>query len=393
MPTSTVPKQQKEQQREAKQLAALRAIFTEHNFEDLSDLASLPVLRKDEYYEKQSQVPPFGGSKVENATHIFQSPGPIYEPGAVVDDWWRFGRFAKAIGIDANDIILNTFSYHFTPAGAMFESAAHAVGAKVFPSGPGQSTQQAEVAAAIAATTYTGTPDFLKTILSKADEHGHDVSRITKAAVSAGPLFPQLREEYTSRGILCRQCYATADVGLIAYETTDCIDGMIVDDDVIVEIVTPGTDTPIPNGEIGEVVVTLLNPNYPLLRFSVGDLSAIMTEPSPTDCGRPRLVGWRGRADQATKVRGMFIRPEQVARIVDQLAGIARARVEVSLQGDRDQITVKVEPNDSGQALEPGALQTAIAEILKLKTEVGIVAKGELPRDGILIADLRPVPE
>jgi len=257
--------------REAQQFDTAGKLFGKTDLKSLTDLSAIPVTRKDEY---------------------------------IASDWWRFGRFANAIGIGESDIVLNTFSYHFTPAGAMFESAAHATGAAVFPAGPGQSTQQAEVAAAIGATTYAGTPDFLKTILAKADEHGYDLSRLNKAAVSAGPLFPQVREEYKDRGITCRQCYATAEAGLIAYETTDSIDGMIIDDDVILEIVTPGTGDPLPAGEVGEVLVTVLNPNYPLLRFSVGDLSAIMTEPS--DCGRPKIVGWRGRADQSAKVRGML---------------------------------------------------------------------------------------
>ncbi len=377
--------------REGKQFMTAAKLFPDVTINNKSDLADLPVLRKDEYFKKQTETPPFGGMTVTNASHIFQSPGPIYEPGGIASDWWRFGRFAKAIGISSDDIVLNTFSYHFTPAGAMFESGAHAVSASVFPSGPGQSTQQAEVAAAIGATTYAGTPDFLQTILAKADEHGHDLSCLNKAAVSAGPLFPQMREDYMKRGIVCRQCYATADVGLIAYETTDCIDGMLIDDDIIVEIVTPGTNTPLPDGEVGEVVVTVLNPNHPLLRFSVGDLSAIMTEPSPTGCGRPRLVGWRGRADQATKVRGMFVRPEQVARIVDQHPGIERARVEVSTDGSRDQLTVKLESSDHNSH-DQQALDSTVAEILKLKADVVVVPRNELPKDGIVIADLRPVP-
>ncbi len=378
--------------RESQQLATASKLFNNPDIRDLDDLKTLPVLRKGEFAKKQSDNPPFGGMTVDNATHIFQSPGPIYEPGSNNGDWWRFGRFAKSIGIGPDDIVLNTFSYHFTPAGAMFDSAAVAAGASVFAAGPGQSTQQAEVAAAIGVTTYAGTPDFLKTILGKADEHGHDLSRLNKAAVSAGPLFPQLREEYAERGIACRQCYGTAEAGLIAYETADCIDGMLIDDDVIVEIVTPGTGNPLPDGEIGEVLVTVLNPNYPLLRFSVGDLSAIMTEPSPTGCGRPRLVGWRGRADQAAKVRGMFIRPEQVSRIVDQHPEIDRARLEVSSEGDRDQIIVKCETS-SGSVENTTALQTTIADILKLKADVVMVENGELPRDGIVISDLRPVPD
>ena len=374
--------------REAQQFDTASKLFGKPELKTLADLAKLPVLRKDEFAKKQSVQPPFGGMTVENASHIFQSPGPIYEPGGITNDWWRFGRFAKAIGISQEDIVLNTFSYHFTPAGAMFDTASVAAGATVFAAGPGQSAQQAEVAATLGVTTYAGTPDFLNTILSKADEHGHDLSRLNKAAVSAGPLFPQLRDEYADRGIVCRQCYGTAEAGLISYETEDMIDGMIIDDDVIVEIVTPGTGDPLPAGEVGEVLVTVLNPNYPLLRFSVGDLSAIMTEPNA--CGRPKLVGWRGRADQSAKVRGMFIRPEQVARIVDQHPEIDRARLEVSTDGDRDQIIVKCETDT--QIEDTTALQSTVADVIKLKADVVTVASGELPRDGVVISDLRPVP-
>jgi len=374
--------------REAQQLDTASKLFGKPELKTLADLTTLPVLRKDELAKKQSVQPPFSGMTVENASHIFQSPGPIYEPGGITNDWWRFGRFAKAIGISKEDIVLNTFSYHFTPAGAMFDSASVAAGATVFAAGPGQSTQQAEVAATLGVTTYAGTPDFLKTILAKADEHGHDLSCLNKAAVSAGPLFPQLRDEYADRGIVCRQCYGTAEAGLISYETEDMIDGMIIDDDVIVEIVTPGTGDPLPAGEVGEVLVTVLNPNYPLLRFSVGDLSAIMTEPNA--CGRPKLVGWRGRADQSAKVRGMFIRPEQVARIVDQHPEIDRARLEVSKNGDRDQIIVKCETDT--QIEDTTALQSTVADVIKLKADVVTVASGELPRDGVVISDLRPVP-
>ena len=272
-----------------------------HKLESLSDLAKLPILRKDELLQSQLNDPPFGLLKPAEIANIYQSPGPVYEPRLPGADPWRFGKFLRATGITSKDIVQNTFSYHFTPAGAMFETAARAVEATVFPAGPGQSRQQCEVAQAIKTTVYAGTPDFLNIILAKADEEGFDLSRIKRAAVSAGPLFPQLRQSYLDRGIVCRQCYGTADVGLIAYETEDCIDGMFVDDDVIVEIVSPGTADPLPAGEIGEVVVTVLNAEHPVVRFSVGDLSAFMHETGDT---QKRIVGWRGRADQATKVKG-----------------------------------------------------------------------------------------
>ncbi|MCW1950645.1 MAG: AMP-binding protein, partial [Octadecabacter sp.] len=309
----------------------------------LADLADLPVTRKDELLKAQAENPPFGGHRPTGLSHIFQSPGPIYEPGLAQQDFWRFGRFMREVGMTAQDIVLNTFSYHFTPAGAMFETGARANGAVVLPTGPGSTNQQAEVAAATGATAYAGTPDFLQIILDRAAETGVDLSAIKTAFVSAGPLFPTLRQAYADRGIMCRQCYGTADVGLIAYETATCINGMVIDDDVIVEIVSPGTGTPVPHGEIGEVVVTVLNPDHPIIRFSVGDLSAFATDVDQSGETRARIVGWRGRADQATKVKGMFIRPEQVSKLVAGCADIMRARVEVSNDGTSDKIEVKLE--------------------------------------------------
>ncbi|MFY9204790.1 MAG: AMP-binding protein [Yoonia sp.] len=371
-------------QREAEQLAILRTLLpTDTVMNGLSDLSSLPVLRKDALLKAQSTTPPFGAIKTRNVANIYQSPGPIYEPGGSSPDWWRFGRFLAAMGLGQDDIVQNTFAYHFTPAGAMFESAAKAVGATVFPAGPGQTRQQAEVAAAIGTTTYAGTPDYLGAILAKGDELGLDLSRINKAAVSAGPLFPQLRAAYLDRGITCRQCYGTADVGLIAYETADCIDGMFIDDGVIVEIVTPGTGTPVPHGEIGEVLVTVLNPDYPLIRFSVGDLSAIMPDAGPVK----RIVGWRGRADQAAKVKGMFIRPEQVAELITRHPEINRARVEINFDGKADQIEIKLETDNA----DTSAYTASVAEILKLRANIITVDKGALPRDGVVISDQRPI--
>ena len=371
-------------QLEAQQLTALNALLPDDvRLDSLAELASLPVMRKGALLQSQADNPPFGAIRAKNVAAIFQSPGPIYEPGGASPDWWRFGRFLTAIGFVPGDIAQNTFAYHFTPAGAMFESAARAIGVTVFPAGPGNTRQQAEVAATIGTTAYVGTPDYLQAILAKGDELGLDLSRIKRAAVTAGPLFPQLRQTYEDRGILCRQCYGTADVGLIAYETTDRIDGMVIDDDVIVEIVTPGTDTPVAPGEIGEVVVTVLNPDYPLLRFSVGDLSAIM----PATSQPKRIVGWRGRADQAAKVKGMFIRPEQVASLMTRHPEISRARVEINFDGVKDVVTLKVEAAEAGT----DAIATSAAEILKLRTQIVSVAKGVLPRDGVLVDDQRPV--
>jgi phenylacetate-CoA ligase len=252
----------------------------------LSDITSLPVLRKDDLAAGQKASPPFGGVTMGDFTHVFQSPGPIYEPGNMVKpDWWRFGRFLHGLGIGADDIVQNCFSYHLTPAGIMFESGARAVGARVLPAGTGQTEQQARAAADIGATAYAGTPDYLKVILDQADADGRAL-KFSKAAVSGGALFPAMRQEYADRGITCLQCYGTADLGLIAYESP-AMEGMIVDEGVIVEIVRPGTGDPVPEGEVGEVVVTALNPDYPLIRFATGDLSAVMPGVSP--CGRTNM--------------------------------------------------------------------------------------------------------
>ena len=373
--------------READQLAQLKAQLAPEvasQITSLADLSKLPVLRKSELSTAQAAQPPFGGIATKGITRLFQSPGPIYEPGGESADWWRFASALRATGIGAGDIVQNTFSYHFTPAGAMFESAAIAVGAQVFAAGPGQTELQVRAAQDLGVTAYAGTPDYLGAILAKADEMGADLSRITKALVSGGPLFPPVRQAYTDRGISCLQCYGTADVGNIAYETVADAP-MIVDEGALVEIVTPGTGDPVAQGEIGEVVVTPLNPDYPLLRFATGDLSAIVPGVSP--CGRTnmRLAGWKGRADQATKIKGMFVRPEQVADLVARLPAVTRARVEVTHDGQRDEMTVKFETTET----DVSALEAMTAEILKLNATIQLVAPGELPRDGVVIADLR----
>lgn len=381
------PEFQNPETRRATQLDGLNHILgRDKALETLDDLAALPVLRKSELVALQAEHPPLGGVRTGAITRLFQSPGPIYEPGGSGHDWWRFGAFLRACDIGAGDIVQNTFAYHFTPAGAMFENAAVSAGAQVFPAGPGQSSDQARVAAHIGTTVYCGTPDFLAVILAKADELGLDLSRLTKAAVSAGPLFPQMRADHAARGITTRQCYATADVGMIAYES-DALEGMIVDDGCIVEIVAPGTGTPVPDGEVGEVLVTVLNPDYPLIRFATGDLSSILPGTSP--CGRTntRITGWKGRADQATKVRGMFIRPEQVAALRARHPEIAKARVEVSLDGTKDLIALKIET----EAEDLAAIEASARELLKLRASIEAVAPGTLPNDGIVVSDQRPL--
>ncbi|MFZ3581209.1 phenylacetate--CoA ligase family protein [Loktanella sp. DJP18] len=348
----------------------------------IGDLSRLPVLRKSQLVDWQRDNPPFGGIPVRNITHIFQSPGPIYEPGGSSPDWWRFGRFLHACGIGAGDVVQNCFGYHLTPAGTMFENGARAVGAVVVPAGTGQTELQVQAAAAAGVTAYAGTPDYLKVILDKADEMGVTLN-ITKAAVSGGALFPQLRQSYADRGITCLQCYATADLGLIAYESSHD-SGMIVDEGVILEICTPGTGDPVATGEVGEVIVTTLNPDYPLIRFATGDLSAVL--PGQSACGRTnlRIKGWMGRADQTTKIKGMFVRPEQVAALVSRV-GADRARVIADRAGDSDSMQVQVEGTD----LDAATLETAVKDILKLRGDVTLHAPGSLPRDGLVIEDRR----
>jgi len=349
-----------------------------------ADLPRLPVLRKSELSAMQKSHPPFGGIKVGDIVHYFQSPGPIYEPGGISHDWWRMGRFLHACGIGKGDIVQNCFSYHMTPAGMIFENGARTVGASVFPAGTGQTELQVRAAADIGVTAYAGTPDYLKVILDKADEMGVDLSGITRAGVGGGALFPSLRQEYADRGIACLQGYATADLGSIAYESP-AMEGMIVDEGVIVEIVTPGTGAPVAPGEVGEVVVTSLNRDYPLIRFATGDLSAILPGKSP--CGRTnmRIKGWLGRADQTTKIKGMFVRPEQVAALVASHDGIQKARVIATREGERDVMTVEIETRESDKA----GFEKAVNETLKLRGNVVLVAPGSLPKDGKVIDDQR----
>jgi phenylacetate-CoA ligase len=356
------------------------------DIKSVADLARLPVLRKADLGQAQKAAPPFGGLTAGAASgfaHVFQSPGPIYEPGGAGNDWWRMGRFLHACGIGAGDVVQNCFGYHLTPAGMMFENGARAVGATVLPAGTGQTELQVQAAHDIGTTAYAGTPDYLKVILDKADEMGLNL-RITKAAVGGGALFPSLRKEYADRGIQCLQCYATADLGNIAYESP-AQEGMIVDEGVIVEIVTPGTGDPVKPGEVGEVVVTTLNPDYPLIRFATGDLSAVLEGESP--CGRTnmRIKGWMGRADQTTKIKGMFVRPEQVAALVAKHSEIARARVVASREGEMDVMTVQIEA-DGGA---PEAYAATVSDVLKLKGKIEVVARGSLPNDGKVIEDLR----
>ncbi|MBZ4023647.1 AMP-dependent synthetase [Rhodobacter sp. TJ_12] len=353
---------------------------------DMAALAQLPVLRKSDLGAAQKAAGPFGNMTTKPAhafAHIFQSPGPIYEPGDTTADWWRMGRFLHAAGVGTGDIVQNCFGYHLTPAGMIFESGARAVGATVLPAGTGQTELQVRAAVDVGTTVYAGTPDYLKVILDKAEEMGERLA-ITRAAVGGGALFPSLRAEYTERGIACLQCYATADLGNIAYESP-AMEGMIVDEGVIVEIVRPGTGDPVAPGEVGEVVVTSLNPGYPLIRFATGDLSAVLPGVSP--CGRTnmRIKGWMGRADQTTKIKGMFVRPEQVAAFVAAHPEVKRARVIASREGEMDAMTVQIETESDAE----DRFAAGVVEALKLKGKIELVTPGSLPNDGKVIDDQR----
>ena len=353
-------------------------------------LAGLPITRKSDLLARQKAAPPFGGLNgvpVEKVAHIFQSPGPIYEPDWDVKDYWRFGRCFWAVGIRPGDIIHNTFAYHLTPAGMMMESGARAIGCPVIPAGVGNTELQVEAIAHLRPTAYVGTPSFLRILLDRAAEAGVDSSSLTKASVGGEALPPSLREEISNRGVFVLQSYGTADLGLIAYESA-AMEGMIVDEGVIVEIVRPGTGDPVSEGEVGEVVVTALNPVYPLVRFATGDLSAVLPGQSP--CGRTnmRIKGWMGRADQTTKVKGMFIHPAQIDQVIKRHDAILRARLVVDSVDNTDVMTLKCEVEGGSEALAADIAAT-IQSVCKVRGRVEFVAPGELPNDGKVIDDIR----
>ena len=354
-------------------------------------LAELPVTRKSELLERQGDAPPFGGfaaTATAELSHIFASPGPIYEPEARRYDYWRMARALFAAGFRRGELVHNTFSYHFTPAGFMLESGAHALGCPVFPAGVGQTESQVQAIAQLKPSCYVGTPSFLKIILDKAEESAADVSSITKALVSGEALPPSLRQSLADRGIAVRQCYATADLGLIAYES-EAMEGMIVDEGVILEILRPGTGDPVDSGEVGEVVVTAFNPDYPLIRFATGDLSAVMEDPSP--CGRTnwRIKGWMGRADQTTKVRGMFVHPSQVAAIVKRHAEVLKARLVIGSADNQDSMTLRCEVSEQPSEALRTAIAESIRDLCKLRGQVEFDAPGSLANDGKVIDDIR----
>lgn len=357
-------------------------------------LAKLPVTRKSELHERQkASLPgdPFGGFSTlvrgPEMRHVFASPGPIYEPESHARDYWRVGRAMFAAGFRAGELVHNSFSYHMTPGAFIMESGAHAVGCTVFPAGVGQTEQQLQAIAELRPDAYAGTPSFLRILVEKAAEAGADIRSLKKGMVGGEAFPPSLRDWFLERGLAVFQSYATADLGLISYET-ESREGMVVDEGVIVEIVRPGTGDPVAEGEVGEVVVTTLNPAYPLIRFGTGDLSAVLPGTDPTGRTNMRIKGWLGRADQTTKIRGMFVHPGQVADITRRFPEIVKARLVVSGEMANDTMTFKVETSSMPQGL--GArIGDAVRDVTKLRAEVELLQPGSLPNDGKVIEDAR----
>lgn len=385
-----------------KNAPAFAEILKDINAADITSrnaLAKLPVIRKYELLEKQkasraagSSV--FGGfsavSYGQQMPRVFSSPGPLYEPEGSRPDYWRMARAIAAAGFQSGELIHNCFSYHFTPAGSMMETGAHALGCTVFPGGIGQTEQQVQAMAELQPAGYIGTPSFLKIILEKAVEMGVALPSVKKALVSGEAFPPSLRDWMTERGVNAYQCYATADVGLIAYETS-ARQGLVIDEGVIVEIVRPGTGDPVPEGEVGELVITSLNPDYPLIRFGTGDLSAILSGHCPTGRTNQRIKGWMGRADQTTKVRGMFVHPGQVAEVVKRFPSALRARLIVQGEMANDSMALHVETTavHGAEAELKAQIAEAIRDVTKLRSDVHLVAPGTLANDGKVIEDAR----
>jgi phenylacetate-CoA ligase len=355
-------------------------------------LAALPVLRKADLKDLQHKDPPFGGFAVTppgKARRLLMSPGPIFEPEGHGKDWWGAARALHAAGFRAGDIVHNAFAYHLTPGGFILESGAHALGCAVIPGGVGNTEQQLEAIACLKPSGYTGTPDFLKILLDAAQKLGKDASSLERGLVSGAALPASLRQELGSRGVAVLQCYATADLGLIAYESS-AREGMIVNETVLVEIVRPGTGDPVPDGEVGEVVVTSFNRDYPMIRLATGDLSAVLAGTSP--CGRTnlRIKGWMGRADQTTKVKGMFVHPGQVAEIAKRHPELGRLRLAVSREAEQDVMTLIAECRGAAEGLD-AAVAASLQAVTKLRGRVKLVEPGTLPNDGKIIADERSI--
>ena len=353
-------------------------------------LRQLPVIRKPDVQDAQNAEPPFGGLNavpVGDMAHVYMSPGPIFEPDGAQRDHWRYARALYAAGFRRGDIVHNTLSYHLTPAGMLVETGCRAIGCAVFPGGVGNTEMQVDAVERLKPTAYAGTPSFLRILLEKADEMGRDSSSYRKASVGAEPLPPSLRQWFEDRGIQTTQGYGTADVGLIAYESLP-VEGMLLDEGLILEICRPGTGEPVAEGEVGEIVVTTFNPIYPLIRYGTGDMTAILPGTSP--CGRTatRIKGWMGRADQSCKVRGMFVHAKLVGEIVGRHPEVAKARFVITNPDNRDQMTLKVEAA-KGDAALLDAVKQSVTTVTKLRGEVEIVAPGSLPNDGIVVEDAR----
>ncbi|WP_313603278.1 phenylacetate--CoA ligase family protein [Comamonas jiangduensis] len=357
-------------------------------------LAQLPVTRKYELLAQQQAQrasTPFGGFNTQvfgpQMPRVFASPGTIYEPEGARPDYWRMARAIYAAGFRAGELVHNCFSYHFVPAGSMMETGAHAIGCTVFPGGTGQTEQQVQAMAELRPAGYIGTPSFLKLIVEKAQSLGVALPSVRKALVSGEAFPPSLRDWLRTRGIEGYQCYATADLGLIAYET-EAREGLVLDEGVIVEIVRPGTGDPVPEGEVGELVITSLNPDYPLIRFGTGDLSAILPGTCPTGRTNQRIKGWMGRADQTTKVRGMFVHPGQVSEVAKRFPQVGKTRLVVSGEMASDTMTLLVESAETSEGLAQ-LISEAVRDVTKLRADIQLVAPGSLPNDGKVIEDAR----
>ena len=374
---------------------AYAAILADVDIASVNDritLSVIPLTRKSDIAERQSELPPLGGYaavQMDSFYNVFASPGGIFEPGAARDDYWNFARGLYAAGIRAGDLIHNTFSYHFTPAGLMVDSAARALGCPVFPGGIGQTELQVQVMARLKPRAYCGTPSFLKIILDKAAEMKISVDTLSLGLVGGEALPGSLRTELSDSGVDVVQFYGTADLGMVAYESS-AKEGMILEEKVIVEIVRPGTGEPVAEGEVGEIVVTTLSPEYPLIRFATGDLSAFMSGNSP--CGRTnrRIKGWMGRADQTAKVRGMFVHPSQVASVVSRHDELLRARLVIGRVDNQDVMTLKCEIENHQESIEQ-LIEQSVREICKLRADIELCPAGALPNDGVVIEDARPL--
>jgi phenylacetate-CoA ligase len=388
---AALPRQIAHAKAHAPALAALLRDIEPESVRSRAGLARLPVLRKSELIERQKRAPPFGGlAAVEPGAlaRIFMSPGPIYDPEGKARDYWRMARALFAAGFRAGDLIHNCFAYHLTPAGSMLETGAQALGCAVIPGGTGQTELQLKAIEHLRPQGYVGTPSFLRIILEKGRELGADLSSMKKALVSGEAFPPGLQKEIAGYGISALQCYGSADLGLIAYESP-AREGMILDEGILVEIVRPGTGDPVPEGEVGEVVVTTLTPDYPLIRFATGDLSAILPGQSP--CGRTnaRIKGWMGRADQTTKVKGMFVHPAQVAEAVRSHRDVLRARLIVTQEDQTDVMTLHAEVAADADPALAVRLAESLQAVTKLKGKVVLQSPGSLPNDGKVIEDKR----